>query len=241
MRVYLRRECQACAAALATLEVLEQEKAIRNARRSRGQLMTDLRSLGGRTAFPVADARGIRLLVAIEFDREATGRCFASEVPRHRFDRGVPVLPMEHRGALRIIPPLTVSADEVQELSVSGEAACSVRKVLESKATPPAADASASVQPSPPSVQWLLAAMKFSGAFEDVFVDQVQVVAYLHDWQPNSSTGGEFVYWSGNVAPRRVKPEHGVDIDPQKSSPLDMALAILDNVIKYPLPTDVYM
>ena len=32
--------------------------------------------------------------------------------------------------------------------------------------------------------QWLLAAMKFSGLWEDVFVDQVQVVGYLHSWSP---------------------------------------------------------
>lgn len=190
--------------------------------------------------------------------------------------------------------------------------------------------------------------MKFSGAFEDAFVDQVQVVAYVHSWQPNSSTGGEFVYWNENAAPQRVKPiprsgtavdgskvvhaatvyrpdvvpplidkskdnvlkyvreldswkvssngetvgvyntndirativyrarcfvdareaetfralpesdyfsldsvlgrlgrvllqEHGLDIDQRKTSPLNTALAILDNVIKYPLPADVYL
>jgi len=32
--------------------------------------------------------------------------------------------------------------------------------------------------------QWLLAVMKFSGLFEDRFVHQVQVVAYLHSWAP---------------------------------------------------------
>jgi len=32
--------------------------------------------------------------------------------------------------------------------------------------------------------QWLLAVMKFSGLFEDRFVHQVQVVAYLHNWAP---------------------------------------------------------
>jgi hypothetical protein len=31
--------------------------------------------------------------------------------------------------------------------------------------------------------QWLLAAMTFSNLFKDKFIDQVQVVGYLHEWQ----------------------------------------------------------
>ena len=46
--------------------------------------------------------------------------------------------------------------------------------------------------------QWLLAVMKFSGLFEHIFVNQIQVVGYLHKWQPISSTGGSFVYWNDN-------------------------------------------
>ena len=45
--------------------------------------------------------------------------------------------------------------------------------------------------------QWLLAAMVFSGLFTDRFVDQVQVVGYLHEWQPESKpdgSAGQFVY-----------------------------------------------
>ena len=54
--------------------------------------------------------------------------------------------------------------------------------------------------------QWLLAAMKFSGLWEDKFVDQVQVVGYLHEWTPPEEDSananlegddhGSFVYWS---------------------------------------------
>eukprot|EP01059_Diplonema_ambulator_P022967 TRINITY_DN38334_c0_g1_i1.p1 TRINITY_DN38334_c0_g1~~TRINITY_DN38334_c0_g1_i1.p1 ORF type:complete len:465 (+),score=58.93 TRINITY_DN38334_c0_g1_i1:152-1546(+) len=42
--------------------------------------------------------------------------------------------------------------------------------------------------------QWLLAAMKFSGLFEDRFINQVQVVGYIHDWEDDRD--GEFVYWN---------------------------------------------
>lgn len=67
--------------------------------------------------------------------------------------------------------------------------------------------------------QWLLSAMKFSGMYEDKFVDQVQVVGYLHRWEPEPTGGGEggdslesdddgsFVYWdSPSTAPKVVAP-----------------------------------
>lgn len=46
--------------------------------------------------------------------------------------------------------------------------------------------------------QWLLAAMVFSNLFADRFIDQVQVVGYLHDRFPESGDGGDFVYYPDN-------------------------------------------
>ena len=46
--------------------------------------------------------------------------------------------------------------------------------------------------------QWLLAAMVFSGKFEDRFIDQLQVVAYLHQWD-DPAREGRFVYWTQNT------------------------------------------
>mmetsp|Transcript_3837 Transcript_3837/g.4424 ORF Transcript_3837/g.4424 Transcript_3837/m.4424 type:complete len:82 (+) Transcript_3837:17-262(+) len=41
--------------------------------------------------------------------------------------------------------------------------------------------------------------MVFSGLFEHIFVPQVQVVGYIHQWNPNekelSEIGGNFIYW----------------------------------------------
>ena len=62
--------------------------------------------------------------------------------------------------------------------------------------------------------QWLLAAMKFSGLWDDRFVHQVQVVAYLHRWQPkptkrlDEDQSGSFVYWTNasRAEPDRVLP-----------------------------------
>ena len=50
--------------------------------------------------------------------------------------------------------------------------------------------------------QWLLATMKMSGLFENEFIDQVQVVGYLSDWNRDEvaadpSKFGQFVYWDG--------------------------------------------
>lgn len=65
--------------------------------------------------------------------------------------------------------------------------------------------------------QWLLAAMKFSGLFEDRFVDQVQVVAYYHEWVPDESTAGEFVYWTGDEEHRLAPiPRQGSAVDGTK-------------------------
>eukprot|EP01060_Flectonema_neradi_P034330 TRINITY_DN5997_c0_g1_i1.p1 TRINITY_DN5997_c0_g1~~TRINITY_DN5997_c0_g1_i1.p1 ORF type:complete len:521 (+),score=72.95 TRINITY_DN5997_c0_g1_i1:51-1613(+) len=51
--------------------------------------------------------------------------------------------------------------------------------------------------------QWLLAAMKFSGYFEDEFVPQVQVVGYIHQWEDHERMG-EFVVW--NPEPESYEP-----------------------------------
>lgn len=56
--------------------------------------------------------------------------------------------------------------------------------------------------------QWLLASMVFSGLFKERFVDQVQVVAYLHNWtDPENSRAGRFVYWADSGdEPRAEEP-----------------------------------
>lgn len=68
--------------------------------------------------------------------------------------------------------------------------------------------------------QWLLAVMSFSGLFQDLFVDQVQVVGYASAWSaddmdiaeraagPGPSALGEFVYWNdaGDALGRRMAP-----------------------------------
>mmetsp|Transcript_1129 Transcript_1129/g.699 ORF Transcript_1129/g.699 Transcript_1129/m.699 type:complete len:436 (+) Transcript_1129:43-1350(+) len=66
--------------------------------------------------------------------------------------------------------------------------------------------------------QWLLVSMVFSNLFKDLFVDQIQVVGYLHDWKETKSDGGEFVYYlnSGNIGVVPPKYRSGTFVDGSK-------------------------
>lgn len=69
--------------------------------------------------------------------------------------------------------------------------------------------------------QWLLAVMKFSGLFEHIFINQIQVVGYLHQWTPTMETGGSFVYWnnddlSKNTGIVQPLPRAGTGVDGSK-------------------------
>jgi hypothetical protein len=49
--------------------------------------------------------------------------------------------------------------------------------------------------------QWLLACMVFSGKFQNEFINQVQVVGYLHEWNPqdrSNVSNGDFIYYDSN-------------------------------------------
>lgn len=54
--------------------------------------------------------------------------------------------------------------------------------------------------------QWLLAAMQFSGLFQEEFIDQVQVVGYYHNWTDTDVRGGDFVYWTDNGDAHHISP-----------------------------------
>lgn len=69
--------------------------------------------------------------------------------------------------------------------------------------------------------QWLLAVMAFSGLFRDRFVDQVQIVAYYHEWfDPAGARGGNFVHWAaadGSMATLAAAPGSGSAMDGSKT------------------------
>ena len=69
--------------------------------------------------------------------------------------------------------------------------------------------------------QWLLAVMAFSGLFADRFVDQVQLVAYFHEWHDaGGARGGAFAHWSsagGAAALLAPAPGSGTAVDGSKT------------------------
>ena len=118
-----------CAAANATLDVIEDEGLIANARERGAQLLDGLRRVcAGRAA--VGDVRGLGLMVAIELVKpgEGDGRVPDPErtkrIQREAFARNLLVLTAgTYVNVIRIIPPLVTTADEVdQAIGILAEA-----------------------------------------------------------------------------------------------------------------------
>jgi hypothetical protein len=70
--------------------------------------------------------------------------------------------------------------------------------------------------------QWLLAVMVYSNLFKERFIDQVQVVGYLHRWSPEDkeNVGGDFVYYPGGDLPAQTLapvPLAGNSVDGSKT------------------------
>lgn len=66
--------------------------------------------------------------------------------------------------------------------------------------------------------QWLLAMMVSSGMWQEQYIDQVQIVAYLHDW--NDERGGNFIYWDDPTQRMKFvppKPRSGSAVDGAKT------------------------
>jgi 4-aminobutyrate aminotransferase len=109
----------ACAAALATLDVIEEEGLVANARDRGRQLLDGLRAaVAGRPA--VGDVRGLGLMVALELVRpgEGDGRApdpaLTKRIQQACFDRGLLLLTAgTYVNVIRIIPPLVTTAGEI--------------------------------------------------------------------------------------------------------------------------------
>jgi len=81
--------------------------------------------------------------------------------------------------------------------------------------------------------QWLLAVMTFSGLFEDQFIPQVQVVGYIHEWDPRSiesnKLGGKFIFWGaeGKNTPKDVR-DHRMLVHADTVLPVPLAGVSVD-------------
>ncbi|ETW06006.1 4-aminobutyrate transaminase [Aphanomyces invadans] len=100
-----------CAAALATLDVFETENTLVNASVRGAQLMAALTKL--QDVYPILDVRGLGLMVAVELDTSVPPGT-AARVAHACVGHGMLLLPTSVYETLRFIPPLNVSAGEIE-------------------------------------------------------------------------------------------------------------------------------
>jgi adenosylmethionine-8-amino-7-oxononanoate aminotransferase len=108
----------ACAAALANLRIMEQDRLVENAERMGARLLDGLQSALGASPI-VGEVRGRGLMVCAELvEPDGSGRTLApervAELDRKAWDRGAIV---NARGSVvRLAPPLCITAGEVDQL-----------------------------------------------------------------------------------------------------------------------------
>jgi len=104
----------ACAAALSTLEVVEEERLIENAAVRGRELREGLQRLTEAHPTLVQNPRGLGLLAAIDLAGELeTAEQQRNALVQEAFHHGLLVLPAGRR-AIRLIPPLIVTAEDVR-------------------------------------------------------------------------------------------------------------------------------
>jgi 4-aminobutyrate aminotransferase len=107
----------ACAAALATLDVIQEEDLVENARVRGAQLQDGLRKVAADNP-AIGDVRGLGLMVGSEFTT-LDGRpdtATAARAQRAAADRGLLLLTCgAWSNVVRMIPPLVVNGDQVDE------------------------------------------------------------------------------------------------------------------------------
>ena len=106
----------ACAAAVATIRVMKEEKLPENAAARGTELLEGLRRLAPR--FPaIGDVRGRGLMVGVEFTRNGEpDTALAKAVQAACFRRGLLLLTCgTYDNVIRWIPPLIVTAGQIQE------------------------------------------------------------------------------------------------------------------------------
>jgi 4-aminobutyrate aminotransferase len=109
----------ACAAALATLDVIRDENLLENAREQGAYMMEALCDLEGHSPI-VGDVRGAGLMIAVEFIKPGTDKVPNSEAVGRILDRclrgGLLMYPCGHwTQTIRLIPPLTITRRQVDE------------------------------------------------------------------------------------------------------------------------------
>jgi putrescine aminotransferase len=100
----------ACAAALASMDVLEEDGLAERARLRGEQLLRGAREIAGEYPAVVREARGLGLLVGVELTNEGYGGWIIPEMLKH----GVTAAwTLNAQRVIRLEPPLIVTADEI--------------------------------------------------------------------------------------------------------------------------------
>lgn len=116
----------ACAAAVATLEAFREEGVLDNARARSREALARLGDLAGRSPV-IGDVRGMGLMIGVEFVHPDQGGAPGGDLVRRVLEgslaRGLILYPAGRLGhVLRVIPPLTVTREELDEgLSILSE------------------------------------------------------------------------------------------------------------------------
>lgn len=106
-----------CAAALATLEVIERENLVQNAT-DRGQELIEALRFGARDHRSIADVRGLGLMIGVEFcdPTGAPDGLAAARVQHEALSRGLLLVTCgPSRSVMRFAPPLVLTSDHVKE------------------------------------------------------------------------------------------------------------------------------
>ncbi|MFW6136344.1 MAG: aminotransferase class III-fold pyridoxal phosphate-dependent enzyme, partial [Chloroflexota bacterium] len=109
----------ACAAALATLDVIRDEGLLDNAREQGRYMLDALHELQAESSI-VGEVRGIGLMIAVEFVKPGTDKEPHTEAVRRILERclkdGLLMYPCGHwTQTIRLIPPLTIARPQVDE------------------------------------------------------------------------------------------------------------------------------
>ena len=117
------------AAAVATLQVIREEKLLDNATARGAQLQAGLRAMAGRHPGVVLDVRGRGCMVGLEFDGATVPSGFAGAVTAEAMARGLLLFTTGWRETIRLIPPLIVTEKECElALSVLEESVAAALK-----------------------------------------------------------------------------------------------------------------
>jgi len=98
-----------CSAAIATLDVFKEENILQNAQERSKQIFEGLHKLQKKFKC-IGDIRGLGLMIGIEFNHKEP---LANKVTKYGFEEGLLLLSCSVYDTVRLIPPLNVSASEI--------------------------------------------------------------------------------------------------------------------------------